>query len=231
MAKIILFDLDEVLIRNVGKGSNVFHNRLAFSVNKLLGAKTEMSMVETSGKTDTSIMIELARLAGIDKTNARSYLEKLWKEGITYCKRNFNRYTCSAYPGANPLLRRLTKLGYPIGLATGNLKQIALMKLSKAGIDSSHFSFGGFGTNMTRAEVIRAAIKGAKKKYGKIRRKDVFYFGDSPLDVIGGKKTGVRVVAVATGGYTKQQLSKRRPKYLLDDLTDTEKIIGIINSE
>jgi phosphoglycolate phosphatase len=48
--------------------------------------------------------------------------------------------------------------------------------------------------------------------------KEVVFVGDSTLDVIAGKKAGVRTVAVYDGVAAKEVLAEQRPDCLLPDL-------------
>ncbi len=239
MARILLFDIDEVLLKRSGKGTPVIHNRFSFAVNKVFGVNASMSMLagprktgigkfSLPGRTDTAIMLELARLGGIPEGAAMNRLRSLWREELGYFKRNFSKYDCNLCPGVLPLLKKLADENYPAGLATGNIRGIAFMKLKKAGIKPSYFRFGAFGTESSRSRVIRSAIKDARDKLGSIKDKDVFYFGDSPLDVRGGKAAGVKVVAVASGFNSMSELSREKPDYLFPNLKDTEKIMKII---
>ena len=50
MKKLVIFDLDEVLLKKSGKGANVFHDRLSFAVNKVFDANTNIGMVVSFGR-------------------------------------------------------------------------------------------------------------------------------------------------------------------------------------
>ncbi len=103
-----------------------------------------------------------------------------------------------------------------------NIEPVAKLKLRKYGING-FFKFGGFGTCLTRADIIRDAIKNAEKRHGKISRKDIFYLGDSPRDVDGGKEVGVNTIAVATGKYTMKELAKEKPETIQKALRGLKK--------
>ncbi len=226
MRKLIIFDLDQVLIKH---NNNLIVDRMSFAVNKVFKLNTKIGEFPTGGMTDTSIMLELARRAGIDRKTAARRMDALYKAEIDYVRKHIKDSDIALYPGALQLLKRLKKDGHIICVATGNLKPIASMKLDKLGV-KSYFRFGGFGTSLKRADLIRDAIKQARRKYGKISKKNIFYFGDSLLDVKGGKAAGVNMIAVATGTYSAKALAKEKPDYVLNDLKDTRKVMSIINS-
>ena len=223
--KLVIFDLDEVLMK---KGNNfLLNNRLSFAVNKVFGVKTSTGMFSTFGMTDTSIMIELARRVGISRATTMKHMKALYKVEIKYSRENIKESSVTLYKGVVPLLKRLKKNGYIMCLATGNLQPVARLKLKKLGINS-YFKFGGFGTSLKRVDLIRDAMRQAESRYGKFDSADISYFGDSPLDVKGGKEAGVNIVAVAQGKYTMRELAKEKPDYLLKDLADTKKVLKII---
>jgi phosphoglycolate phosphatase-like HAD superfamily hydrolase len=61
--------------------------------------------------------------------------------------------------------------------------------------------------------------RGARRLGRPLRRDEVLVIGDTPFDVDCGRATGARVLAVATGGATREALAAHRPDWLVDDLT------------
>ena len=102
------------------------------------------------------------------------------------------------FEDAEETLKYLKKKGFELGLITGNLKKIAMAKLKLAGIDS-YFSFGGFGDNLDRNDVAMEAIKGREGS-------EIFLVGDTPLDIIAGKKIGAKTIGITTGIYSVEEL-------------------------
>jgi len=49
--------------------------------------------------------------------------------------------------------------------------------------------------------------------------------GDTPRDIACGKALGARTVAVATGTWSRDRLSEYDPDFLIDDLSDVERVI------
>ncbi|MGW6932825.1 HAD hydrolase-like protein [Lentzea sp. NPDC054927] len=58
---------------------------------------------------------------------------------------------------------------------------------------------------------------------------DVVLIGDTPRDVAAGLTAGVRVIAVASGRSTVEDLRKAGANDVLPDLTDTAKVTQLIN--
>jgi phosphoglycolate phosphatase-like HAD superfamily hydrolase len=116
-----------------------------------------------------------------------------------------------------------------LGLVTGNIEEIAYTKLRHFNIDD-YFVLGGFGNlSPVRADLVEAAIKQAEKD-NEIQKGNVFIIGDTIHDITAAKKSGVKVIATATGAYTYEQLEEKKPDYLLRDLKDTERIMDMIDN-
>ena len=55
--------------------------------------------------------------------------------------------------------------------------------------------------------------------------RQIVVIGDTPRDVKCGREYGARTVAVATGGYSVQQLRRHKPDLVYKDFSDTERVI------
>jgi phosphoglycolate phosphatase-like HAD superfamily hydrolase len=130
--------------------------------------------------------------------------------------------------GVIPLLEHLKLLGIPMGLVTGNMENIAWLKLETVGL-KAYFKFGGFGDHtMKRSILVKNALKSSEASLGRIYRDHIFLVGDTPRDMVGGVKIGVRTIGVATGDFSKEELVFAGAEFILEDLKDTEKVLNII---
>jgi phosphoglycolate phosphatase len=109
--------------------------------------------------------------------------------------------------GVVELLDRLIDAGVILGLTTGNVEEAAHIKLSRANLNR-FFSFGGYGSDSPdRTELTKKALERGSLVAG--HRLDLarcFSCGDTPRDVEAGHGAGLRVVGVATGEYTVEEL-------------------------
>lgn len=110
-------------------------------------------------------------------------------------------------PGIEQLLDELIDRGVLLGLVTGNIEAAAHVKLARGGLNR-FFSFGGYGSDSAdRTEVTKAALqRGELVSGGVLQAGACIAVGDTPRDVKAGHVAGVRVVGVATGSYTVDQL-------------------------
>jgi phosphoglycolate phosphatase len=109
--------------------------------------------------------------------------------------------------GVVELLNKLIDDGVMLGLATGNVEEAAHIKLSRANLNR-YFSFGGYGSDSPdRTELTKKALERGELVSGKtLDREHCFSCGDTPRDVEAGHGAGIRVVGVATGEYTVEEL-------------------------
>ena len=108
-----------------------------------------------------------------------------------------------------------------IGLLTGNVQEGARVKLGFFGL-YDYFTCGGFGDlHLDRDDVAREAVNNVRQQLnGSLLRERVWVIGDTPLDVRCARAIGARVVAVATGWHTPEELATHAPDLLLPDLSD-----------
>ncbi len=111
--------------------------------------------------------------------------------------------------GVVELLEQLIDDGLLLGLTTGNVEEAAHIKLQRANLNR-FFSFGGYGSDSPdRTELTRKALERAELVSGDSLDPDrCFSCGDTPRDVEAGHGAGIRVVGVATGEFTVDQLKE-----------------------
>jgi phosphoglycolate phosphatase-like HAD superfamily hydrolase len=124
-------------------------------------------------------------------------------------------------PGVEELLDRLIEDGVLLGLVTGNIEAAAHIKLARAGLNR-FFSFGGYGSDSAdRTEVTKAALhRGELVSGGKFQNSSCIAVGDTPRDVAAGHGAGIKVVGVATGSYTVDQLKQADADWAIPQVSD-----------
>ena len=227
--KLILFDIDGTLLSFAT--NEKLHNRLCTAVNKTFNVNVKNEMIDINGKPDKRIMIELAGVAGISRSEVLNHLKQIYKNEIEYSKKNIKYYDARPAKGVVKLLQTLRKEKYPLGLITGNIKYLSKLKLEKTGL-WKFFKTGAYGElSENRTDLVNKVIADSKKKFRtNFSKNNIFYFGDAPLDIIAGNGAGIKVIAVATGVVPITGLKKYKPAYLMKDMSDTKKIMKIIES-
>ena len=114
---------------------------------------------------------------------------------------------------------------------TGNVRPIAEVKLGAAGLTGHlDLSIGAYGeSHEVRAELVHLARRNAARRYGAdFAGEQTVLVGDTALDVAAALATGARVVGVATGGTTADELVAAGADAVLPDLADTAATLAAI---
>jgi phosphoglycolate phosphatase len=120
-------------------------------------------------------------------------------------------------PGIEALLSRLAAEGVPLGIVTGNIEPAARIKLARGDLDR-YFSFGGYGSDSRdRTELTRKALeRGGTVAGSPLDPATAFAVGDTPRDVTAGHGAGIKVVGVATGSYSVEELTEASADWALE---------------
>jgi phosphoglycolate phosphatase len=228
--RLVLFDIDGTLLLTAGAGRRA----ITAALSDLIG--TDMTAFETvrfDGKTDPQIVRELLHAAGHpDPANAdriaavcERYADLLEAE----LQQPSTRVT--VMPGVHELLDRLEQESSAmLGLLTGNVVRGAALKLRAGGIDPDRFAVGAYGSDSAdRPALPPIAASRAAPRFGRMPHgHEVVIIGDTPADVACGAGIGARALAVATGGYTVDQLTACSPHAAFADLRDTDAVMRAI---
>jgi phosphoglycolate phosphatase len=138
----------------------------------------------------------------------------------------------SALPGAASALVALAgDPGTVQTVLTGNVPPVARIKLAAFGLDRHlDLAIGAYGPDApVRAGLVDVAWRRAAARHGRtFDAADTVLVGDSVLDAGAGRAAGVRVVAVATGRDSRDDLSAAGADVVLDDLADTPAVLRAI---
>ena len=121
-------------------------------------------------------------------------------------------------PGAREVIETLHGRGIQLAIATNKLGYFARELFEYYGLDKLIAVIVGDGDvsqNKPDPEMLLLAIKKMQ-----LKKEEVIFVGDSPIDIQTGKNAGVRVFAVPTGGTQREELEKAQPTLILDRLLD-----------
>ncbi|MHC3394734.1 HAD family hydrolase [Streptomyces lavendulocolor] len=117
-------------------------------------------------------------------------------------------------------------------VVTGNLRGSAETKLSSLGLASYlDTTIGGFASDDPHHPALVRIAQGraAAKHGGLFDRTNTVIVGDSLEDVRTGLEGGAKVIGVASGTTTTEQLRAAGAHHVLPDLTDTVTLLDLIN--
>ncbi|MCP3902153.1 MAG: HAD hydrolase-like protein [Planctomycetes bacterium] len=223
---LVLFDIDGTLLLSQGAGIAA----MLAAGRQLVGSHFSFEGVEVAGRIDPLIWADLAAAHDVDDADAlHDEFRAAYREMLA-AQLADNR-TAHLLPGVGPLLARLEELdSVTLGVLTGNYPETGRLKLESAGVDADTFPVAAWGSDgRHRRDLPGVAMDRYRAATGaEIDPNRVVIIGDTPHDVDCAQANGCRVIAVATGTYTREDLATCAPDLLVDDLSDTDRIVSWI---
>ncbi len=216
---IYLFDIDGTILLSGGAGSRAL-DRVFLERYGISGA---MGEIDPGGKTDPVILEEIFSTR-IGRPIEPGEADAIFEAYVPYLREEVadsarfrlmpDVLEAIAFLAAQP--------GVSIGLATGNVRRAAQVKLERAAL-WERFAFGGFGCDAAlRSDVVARAIERGLTHAGRaVSRREMVVVGDTPRDIDAARANGIRVLAVATGPSTNRtELAAHQPDALFDTLAE-----------
>lgn len=215
-ARAVLFDIDGTLLVTGGAGAVAWQR----AFREIHGIDANIEEHTHTGMTDPEIAeIVFREVIGRDGSEAEraeaiagylSHLADAVNESTGY----------RVMPGIEDLLPRLAGEGILLGIVTGNVESAAHIKLARADLNR-YFAFGGYGSDSRdRTELTKKALeRGGEVSGSPLDPATAFSVGDTPRDVTAGHGAGIRVVGVATGSYTVEELAQAGADWAIEDVT------------
>jgi len=224
---LIFWDIDGTLMYCGADGTKALNE----AFYRLYGIEDAFMAAGIGGSTDSAILDKIMKEFGIQEADAdkikNNYIECLEK-----ILRNDedNR----VLPGVREMLSLLDKKGHINSLLTSNIKTGAYTKLKSVGLDGLFF-YGGFGDTSSVIKDEKWDIAGiAMKEIETLTKKeisprDVVLIGDSVYDIKTARKSGFKIISVATGWTDYGDLLVADPDHLFEDLSDTDAVMAVID--
>jgi phosphoglycolate phosphatase len=199
----VLFDIDGTLISTGGASDRAWKR----SFKELQDVDVDVPAVTGKGVPDPEVgRVVFEKAIGREPTQEEA--DALMRRRLDHLPEEVeNSPGFVVQEGVAELLERLIDEGVMLGLTTGNVQEAAHIKLARANLNR-FFSFGGYGSDSPdRTELTRKALERAELASGDTLDLDrCFSCGDTPRDVEAGHGAGIRVVGVATGEFTVDEL-------------------------
>jgi phosphoglycolate phosphatase len=218
MKPILLFDIDGTLLQ-VKK--EFLRDGLTEILDRHGISSSIMNGMRFAGRTDRDIFTELSlksdrgESAGLYNSIRRSYLNFMLAE--------LDSSVVNVFSGVRETIEGICRIGYRTGLCTGNFREIAIKKIEAAGLGDT-FNFGGYGCNHhDRIHLPAEAHQSYVSHYGTVPKPEEYVvIGDTPNDIRCARYFGARCIAVATGGYSEDQLAADKPDMVMPGLDSLE---------
>jgi Predicted phosphatases len=226
---LILFDIDGTLTLTGGAGMRAMNRACA----DVVGHDNAMDGVALAGRTDWIILDDILRNAG--RTLDATLLDQLRRRYVAHLAEEIQlpgRGVKDMMPGIRPLLDALQRReDVALGLLTGNFLEGARIKLEYFDL-WKYFPCGAFGgDSANRNDLVPVAIRRAREcGIADVQPSDVLVVGDTPHDVACARVAGATPVAVATGGYSVEQLRETGAEIVFRDLSDTAAFLELLDN-
>lgn len=210
-----LFDIDGTLIDTRGAGMT----SLKAACRDVFG--DEGPPLDLGGATDLGLLDSLCAHFGQDAADT-ALRDRFFASYHGHLDRGLGDagYTGQVIEGAEVLVEALAATtGTVLGLLTGNTARGAAIKMRRHGLDR-HFPFGAYGCDHADRNCLGpiALARAARHSGRTIDAGRTWIIGDTPRDIACARAIGARCIAVATGGFSRDQLARHRPDHVCDTL-------------
>ncbi len=224
MAKLFLFDVDKTLVDSRGAGGRAMN--LAFA--QLFGIDEGFAGIDFAGRTDTAIFRDAVGVHGLDG-EFPTLLARFQETYYSMLPRTLTEVQAHVLPGVHELLTGIQAApGAFLGLATGNFRQAARLKLEPFGLYDFFLAGGYADDSEDRAELVAIAIERLAEASGGPDPREVYVIGDTPLDIAAAKANGARSVAVATGFFTVDELTAAGAGLVFPDFSSWQAVLDAL---
>ncbi|HYT65007.1 MAG TPA: HAD family hydrolase [Vicinamibacterales bacterium] len=226
---LILFDIDGTLVLTGRAGMRAMNR----AVQDLVRSENPMDGVQFAGRTDWSILEDILRKHG--KTMDAELLVELRQRYVMHLTEEIQlpgTGVKDVMPGVRKLLDALDRRNdTSLALLTGNFIEGARIKLEYFDL-WKYFSCGAFGGDAAnRNDLVPIARRRARDcGLPDVEPGKVLVVGDTPNDIECALVAGVTPIAVATGGYSVDDLRASGAQIVFEDLSDTSAFLDLLDN-
>jgi phosphoglycolate phosphatase-like HAD superfamily hydrolase len=228
MNRLVLWDIDHTLIETGGVGSEVF----AEAFQAATGRRLE-SMPDPTGLTEPEIFRRALAEHGIP---GEGMFEQFAEIQAAEYRANGGQLLARGrvLPGVHAALRAVGGSADLVqSVLSGNTRLAARAKLAVfrlAGYLDLEVSAGG-DDDSVRANLVPVVWERAAEKYGiRFDANSTVLVGDTPADIETGHANGCRVISLATGRTSADDLCAAGADQVLADLTDTPAVLAALRA-
>lgn len=216
--RLVLFDVDGTLLSSGPLARDVF----AAALRDVFGTCGAIETYRFEGKLDPIIVRELMSGAGLDEVTIATRSTEALRVYLDRLEVALAHKGPALKPGVKELVEEVAEAPHAVNaLLTGNVERGARIKLQAAGL-WDRFRFGVFGDEAPRrVDLGPVALRRALELTGvAFEGGSTVIVGDAKADVECGKAIGARVVAVATGKTSAEELRAAGADVVFADFSD-----------
>jgi phosphoglycolate phosphatase len=223
---VLFWDIDGTLLTTARAGVFAWED----SVRELTGREFDLSVIRTAGMTDYQIAARTLETLGVEQSS----------ENVVRLLRRYEELLPSSLPrrqgrvldNVREILEHLEAARPDVRsyLLTGNTRAGAQAKLTYYNL-VRFFADGAFAEDTgARSSIASRALELAKQA-GPIGEETIYVIGDTPHDIECAKAIDAKTIAVATGGYSVDELRPLKPWRLFETLPSPEEFLRLIEGK
>ena len=237
---VLFWDIDGTLLTTGKAGVPAWES----AVREVTGRDFQLSSIRVPGLTDYQIAVRTFELLGVDADEAT--LRRMVRRYEELLPSTLPLKQGRVLPNVREILDSLRPRGDVRSyLLTGNTRGGARAKLTHYDLvdyfpalrqaegtpsDESRGA-GAFAEDTGERATIAARALELARRAGPLSEDQLYVIGDTPHDIHGATAIGARTIAVATGGYSIQELEPHHPWRLFEQLPPPEEFIGLLRPE
>lgn len=222
---VLFWDIDGTLLTTGKAGVPAWEA----AVKAVTGRDFELSSIRVPGLTDFQIAVRTFEILGVeasDETLRR--MVRLYEEGLPVAlPLKQGRVLPNVREILDSMQGRDDVRSY---LLTGNTRGGARAKLTHYDL-FRYFPDGAFAEDTRERSTIATRALELARRTGPVADDRLFVIGDTPHDIHCANAIGARTIAVATGGYTINELSEHRPWRVMEQLPPPSEFLSLIRME
>jgi phosphoglycolate phosphatase-like HAD superfamily hydrolase len=224
---VLFWDIDGTLLTTAKAGVFAWED----AVREIIGRDDfELARMRIAGLTDFQIAVKTFESLGVAPDDA--LLRRFVARYGELLPGSLPRRNGRVLPNVREILEHLSGRGDVRSyLLTGNTRAGARAKLTHYGL-LQFFADGADGAfaedTGARASIASRALELARKA-GPVAEERVFVIGDTPHDIECARAIEARTIAVATGGYSVDELREHAPWQLFEQLPAAEEFARLID--
>jgi phosphoglycolate phosphatase len=221
---VLFWDIDGTLLTTAKGGMFAWDD----AVKEVTGRDFKLESMRIPGMTDYQIAVRTLESLGLPADG--DMLERLVRRYEALLPTSLPRKIGHVLPNVRPILENLApRDDVRSYLLTGNTRGGAHAKLTHYGL-WSFFPDGAFAEDALERSTIARRAMALARRTGPLSETDAFVIGDTPHDIDCANAIGVRTIAVATGGYSVEELQAHGPWRLFEELPPADDFLRLIEA-